>query len=76
MDKEKIEKILKEKYNAQYIGRHDNLYSSYVIGMSISNGIMKKHYYIINEENIEEIIDEKVLKELKRIYEPKDKKIY
>ena len=76
MNREEIEKMLKEKFNTEYIGRHDDLYSSYIIGMNVSDNAMKKQYYIINKDSIEEVIDEKVLKELKRIYEPEDKNIY
>lgn len=76
MNRKEIEKILKEKFNVEYIGRHDDLYSSYIVGMNVLDNSMKKQYYMINEDSIEEVIDEKVLKNLKRIYEPEDKNIY
>lgn len=76
MNRKEIEKILKEKFNVEYIGRHDDLYSSYIVGMNVLDNSMKKQYYMINEDSIKEVIDEKVLKNLKRIYEPEDKNIY
>ncbi len=76
MNRKEIEKILKEKFNVEYIGRYDDLYSSYIVGMNVLDNSMKKQYYMINEDSIEEVIDEKVLKNLKRIYEPEDKNIY